>query len=49
MSTTFIGEILLSDRCVGGSYIYTLNNIIILFATEYFFSVFTEVGIHSLL
>jgi len=50
MAQTMIGEILPSNiRCVGGAYIFTMNYIVIYFATEYFPSVVTAVGIHGLL
>jgi len=50
MSQTMIGEILPSNiRCVGGAYIFTTFHIIRLFVPEYFSSVFTAVGVHSLM
>jgi SP family facilitated glucose transporter-like MFS transporter 8 len=44
-----VGEILPSNiRCVGGSYIFTTNDIGLFFATKAFPSVLREIGIHGL-
>jgi len=49
MAQTMIGEILPSNmRCVGGAYIFTMNYVVIYFATKYYASVFTAVGTHGL-
>jgi len=47
--TTMIGEILPSNiRCVLGTYIFTINNIVTLFANKYLSSAVTAVGSHGL-
>jgi MFS family permease len=44
-----IGEILPSNiRCVGGAYIFVMNDVVLFFATKAFPSVFGAVGIHGL-
>jgi len=49
MAQTMIGEILPSNiRCVVGAYIFTMNYIIMLFATEIFSSAVTAIGTHGL-
>jgi MFS family permease len=49
MPPAMIGEILPSKiRCVGGAYIFTMNDIGMLFATKAFPSVVRAVGIHGL-
>jgi len=49
MPPSMIGEILPSNiRCVGGAYIFTMNDIGMFFATKAFPSVVRAVGIHGL-
>ena len=49
MPPTMIGEILPSNiRCVGGAYIFAMNNIVPLFASEYFLFGIVNVGTHGI-